>query len=161
MHVHNNDYYKIHNNGDEELIKTVKMFSPTDVERFLFNMQNTANSSAYTNMDTYSIMISSEGIFALKLLNVNQTFPIPLSNAQFTAFKKEYEKKASKITENSITSTRSGKLQKLLIEMLKKYGLENVVGLFEGTVTNSQQGKKKINWSRKTVVDNELINNPC
>ncbi|WP_395052026.1 hypothetical protein [Flavobacterium sp.] len=167
MHVHNNT----NEDETEEGIRyniPVKMISPADINTFISTCQNNANNAGVDNTDTYGIMISSEGIFAIKMLE-NDTFNPEIDNVNLMNIK--YSKKAKEIfNANPSGSTvdkslRKEKLQKLLLSLMKEFGVENKVGLFEGEVTSPEPGQPNlpvINWTRKTLNNNgELLENPC
>lgn len=54
----------------------------------------------------------------------------------------------------------------MLLQLLKDAGLENKIGLFEGTVEN-ELSSINLNWTRKTLSSNstpnnqQLIEEPC
>lgn len=58
---------------------------------------------------------------------------------------------------------RKDKLQKLILGLMKKYNLDNKVGLFEGdSFTEPGENLPTINWTRKTLDNNGiLIETPC
>lgn len=145
-HVHNNDYYK---NG--KLIRTVKMFSPQDLNAFLTNCQTNATNAGLTYNDTYSIMLSSEGVFALKMLKQPTT---SLSRLQYFNFKKDFNDEIQEFaTEEKLNSTN---LQKLFLKLLMKYKLETTVGLYKATNAELTQ------WSWiKTVINDNIVAIPC
>ncbi len=126
----------------------VKIHSPEDIKALLVKCQR--NNVDKTN--AFGVMISDEGIFALSILE-----PIDLSSISTTKWKKfvdNYDIKATEILsdyrETSQAVIRKEKLQKMLLEEFKKLGLENKIGLFEGTVDNTTS-TPEINWQRKKL----------
>ena len=103
-------------------------------------------------------MLSDEGIFALTIID-----PIPqsfLQSPEWTIFKNDFKKEAQKITGNlnSNPTERKDKLQKMLLGLLKKAGLENKIGLFEANIENDIV-EINISWTRKTLAPNSTPNN--
>ncbi len=168
MHVHNNENEVDQDDGSVYIGKTIKMLSPADINVFISTCQEAANNAGVPNTNTYGMMISSEGIFAIKMLE-NDTFNPEIDNVNLMNIK--YSKKAKEIfNANPSGSTvdkslRKEKLQKLLLSLMKEFGVENKVGLFEGEVTSPEPGQPNlpvINWTRKTLNNNgELLENPC
>ena len=158
IHVHNNNYTFINDQGVEFYVKTVKMFSPKDLHTFINGYQEQAAASGISPMETYCMMLSSEGIYAIKILNPNETIDV----FALRAFQKDYKDKSEEIINRNLSlANRKIELQKLFLNLIKKVGLENKVGLFEGTVTPSQTGNK-LNWSRKSLDNNNnIVTNPC
>ena len=168
MHVHNDENEVDQDDGSVYIGKTIKMLSPADINVFISTCQVAANSAGVANTDTYGMMISREGIFAVKMLANDDFFPaienINIMNAKYT-------KKAEKIYEENPSGSlndkqsRKEKLQKLLLSLIKEYGLENRVGIYEGEVTTPEPGQPNlpvINWTRKTLNNNgDLVENPC
>jgi hypothetical protein len=161
MHIHMNDYYKTDVNGDVFLMKPVKNFSPADVFS-LFGCAGYATQNNLSPYDSYAIMLSNEGIFAMNLIDVNISIT-PLIRKKMND---DYDKQ-SKIILKSTTlgsQNRKDKLQKMLLLLMKDCGLENKVALFEAIVTPPSQagGLPTISWVKKTLdVNNNLLITPC
>lgn len=168
MHVHNNKNENEQEDGTIFIRSTVKMLSPADINQFISSCQDVANNTGVPNTDTYGIMISSEGIYAVKMLE-NEPNPNPINNV--VSMNEEYKDEANEIFKKNPSSSsndkaiRKIKLQILLLNKIKKYGLEGKVGLFEADVEAPEPGQPNllvINWTRKTLSNNgELIENPC
>lgn len=162
IHVHNDDW--IDYNNDNNLIQTVKMFSPTDIYTLVVKTRIGALHTGVPIEDTYGIMISSEGIFAMNILA-----PIPQSTLNSIDFEK-FKDKFNNLAEKIITDTgnnlqmRKEKLQKALLNYLKDTGLDNYVGLYERISQPNPINPDipNIKWDRRTLSpNNTLINNPC
>lgn len=151
-HFHNN-HPKQNSNGDE-YDGAVKIQSPGDI----FNLIKKCQPSNSNPKEAYCIMLSDEGIFALTIID-----PIPqsfLQSPEWTIFKNDFKKEAQKITGNlnSNPTERKDKLQKMLLGLLKKAGLENKIGLFEANIENDIV-EINISWTRKTLAPNSTPNN--
>jgi hypothetical protein len=113
-------------------------------------------------------MISNEGVFAVTLLEPFSLDERIQLNSKWIKFEKDYKKESAIIILdlNSNANTRKEKLQKMLLQLLKDSGLENKIGLFEGTVEN-ELSSINLNWTRKTLAPNstpnnqQLIEEPC
>lgn len=83
-------------------------------------------------------MISNEGVFAVTLLEPFSLDERIQLDSKWKTFKTDYDKESEKIIYNlnNNATTRKEKLQKMLLQLLKDAGLENKIGLFEGTVEN-------------------------
>lgn len=167
MHVHNNENEDETDEGVRINIP-VKMFSPADVDVLISSCQSTAIDHDIPKADVYGLMISSEGIFAMNFLD--NEYLENLSAIQYTAFNDKYVIEVKKIYKNypsNSTTHKSGRknaVQKLFLSLLKTYGLQDKVGLYEGTVIPAAPGQTlpKINWTRKTLDENgELTENQC
>lgn len=125
----------------------VKMLSPEDLWTLITDCQR---NSRPEQANAFGVMISDEGIFALTIL---EPFVLPSSfKEEFEEFEKDYKNMADKIIsdnrdldEESIEN-RKEKLQKLMLNGLKKLGLEDKVGLFEG-----EFDLDKLSWRRKKL----------
>lgn len=89
MHVHNDETEIEQEDGSVFIGKSVKMISPADINVFISNCQNTANSNNIANSDTYGIMISREGIFAITML---QSEPNPSQIDNFNDMNKDFDR---------------------------------------------------------------------
>jgi hypothetical protein len=127
----------------------VKIHSPDDIYQLIVNCQRN-NGSEPTN--AFGVMVSDEGIFSLTILEPF-IFDQNLQN-KWKDFEKAYKRKSEKILSDHINSTqaaeRKGKIQQMLLLLLKGLGLENKIGLFEGTVDPTGT-TSKINWERKKL----------
>jgi hypothetical protein len=163
-HIHNNNYIKTDEDGNETEIRTVKIPSPADLFALLSQIKMSAIASNITFQDTYGMMFSSEGIFALTPLSANfDTSVLALSQKDF---RKEYEKKVTKVLKKDSLSSAQRKeaLQKILLQLLKTYGLEGKVGLFEANQEATEPGQTlpNISWTQKSIGPNgELVETPC
>ena len=96
-HVHN-DITII--NGEDHV--SVKMLSPKDLQTFATTCQTDAVSLGLTYSDTYGIMVSSEGTFALKMLSPT----VDVSAIDFDKFRDEYTNKAKELeADDNLNST--------------------------------------------------------
>lgn len=158
-HVHNN-HDTINNEGDE-LDSAVKMLSPDDLGCLLITCQAANINAGLDVTESFGIMLSNEGNFAITLL---EPFTPPLDfNLKWIKFAEKYLFESKKIIENlSLTpEQRKKKLEKMFLEGIKKLGLENKVGLFEGEVTN-QNGTNQLKWTRKALsASNSVVKTPC
>jgi len=127
----------------------VKIHAPLDILALLKKCQRNNDDKT----DAFGVVISDEGIFALSILQ-----PIDLSSISTTKWKEfvdNYGIKTSEIISNTMllpnqVAIRKELMQKYLLKELKKLGLENKIGLFEGTVDTSGLAPK-INWQRKKL----------
>lgn len=168
MHVHNNENEDEDENGVRINI-TVKMFSPyDDLNALLGGCQSTAIAHGISKGDVYGLMISSEGIFAMNFLD--DEYLENLSDEQYAKFQDEYVKETKEIYKNYPSNSTAHKisrkyaLQKLFLSLLKTHGLQDKVGLYEGTVVPPTAGQTlpTIYWKRKTLDENgELTETPC
>ncbi|MCD0468077.1 hypothetical protein [Flavobacterium sp. ENC] len=67
MHTHIDDYDsgKVDSNGEQEISKPIRMFSPSDVKSFIALLDN-AHRNNIPLENVYGMMISSEGDYALR-----------------------------------------------------------------------------------------------
>lgn len=149
-HTHNNDY--VNRNG--KLVNTFKMPSPDDLQ-VLIDHQNNALSQGLSISDAYVIMLSSQGHFAIKLLE--RVDSDVLTKEQWVKFNNEYYKNATKMIEEG--TLNSINLQKMLLSLLKEKGLYDKIALYKATNDEATQ------WSRVTLnpvnPNNAPINTPC
>jgi hypothetical protein len=141
----------------------VKMLSPNDLGSLITNCKNSALIEGLTQQDSYGVMVSNEGIFALTIIGDITPADISIANVKFSEFRKKYNKDASLIILNpNLNKTqRMEALQKMMLAQLKFLGLENKVALFEGNVEPNGIGNT-INWTRKTLDNNnQLIETQC
>nr|WP_298660733.1 hypothetical protein [uncultured Flavobacterium sp.] len=164
-HVHNN-HMVVDENGNDEYDGGVKILSPADVGALITTCQTAAENAAINPTEAFGVMISNEGIFAITLLEPLSINEIGQFNSNLAVFKKEYELKAGNIVKNpNLDATgRKNALQKMLLSLLKKYGLENKVGLFEGEAQDNFDSYD-INWTKKalnpTNPDAAPVETPC
>lgn len=125
----------------------VKIHSPDDIYKLIVECQRN-NGTDPTN--AFGVAISDEGIYALTILE-----PLILDyNLQmmWPNFEQQYKNLSTKIIADTMEANEIGnrkvRMQKMLLNLLKDLGLENKIGLFEGTVDNSGSAPK-INWQRK------------
>lgn len=157
-HTHPNRL-KVDING-ESYNGNVKIHAPLDILALLKKCQ----SNNLVKTDAFGVVISDEGIFALTILE-----PIELTSISITKWKEfedTYDIKTSEIISNTMllpnqVAIRKELMQKYLLKELKKLGLENKIGLFEGTIDNSGLAPK-INWQRKKLnTSGSLTNEDC
>ncbi len=157
-HVHNNNP-KVDEDG-LSYDGTVKILSPKDVVELITTLQ-TNNGS--TPQNTFISMVSSDAIYALTLLE-----QIPITT-NMNLNSKEYEKMfildAINIlddfrgTSPEQIDARNTQLKKLLFNYLKKMGIDNKVGLFQGEYDANEN---RIKWKKiKIDNNNNLIETPC
>lgn len=162
-HTHTNWNTSVDADGNEIVNSTVKMPSPADLIQLLTKCKSNALLSNVPYTDTYGMMFSSEGIFAIKPLQANFD-TITLNDSQ-KDFQKEYEEIAKEILLNNQNTVEQRKelLQKMFLNLLKKHGLEGKVGLFEATSeTDLESVLPKITWKQKTLNANgDLIETEC
>jgi hypothetical protein len=100
-------------------------------------------------------MISNEGVFAISILD-----NVPLDanlNVLLAKFKKFYDIKAQDFVNNYPNSTpdsRKKYLEKMFLKGLKKFGFENKIAFFEGTVENQDNSNvdiMNIKWTKKNL----------
>ncbi|NQY28327.1 MAG: hypothetical protein HRT69_02540 [Flavobacteriaceae bacterium] len=147
-HVHNN-HPKVSPDGTP-YDSAIKILSPGDIGNLITKIKN---ANGPTPENGFVIMISNESIFAISLL---ETFA---QTAEFQnkwrTFQKVYKEKARGFIEDFTTAnSRKDALEKMFLFELKKLGLENTIGLFEGTVENETDpniNNYEINWTRKTL----------
>lgn len=137
----------------------VKIHAPNDILKLIKNCQR----NNVDKTDAFGIVISDEGIFALSIL---ETIDLSLVSPKWQRFIKNYNDESQTILSNTMLEQnavllRKEKLQKMLLNELKKLGLENKIGLFEGTIDNSSL-VPKINWQRKKLdASGNLTNEDC
>lgn len=157
-HIHNNNIKLIE--GDS-LDVTVKMLSPADLWTLIKNCQTACTNNGASATDAFGVMVSNEGIFAISML---ESFSPngPDFNEKWFKFVRNYKEKSKEIIHNKLLSPiqRKTKLEKMFLQELKKLGLDNKIGFFEGTVT-TEAGVKKLNWTKKTLNSNSVVENPC
>ncbi len=165
-HVHNN--ISVTTESGDELDVNVKMPSPVDLSTLISTCSNSQINANSNPREAFGVMISNEGIFAITLLEPFSLNERTQLNSKWIKFEKDYIKMAKEIilNFNNNASTRKDKLQKMLLQLLKDAGLENKIGLFEGTVEN-ELSSINLNWNRKILAPNstpnnqQLIEEPC
>ncbi len=159
MHIHNNNYITVDDDGNEEMNYTIKMLSPGDIGSLIGAASNSII-GGLSPYEAYGLMLSNEGIFSVNLTDINVDIsPIMMAEMDFS-----YSLRASKIfKETSANSTeRKEELQKMLLGLLKEKGLGDKIALFEGEVEQEPGQLPKINWTRKTIDSNgNLVETPC
>ena len=161
-HVHNNKP-KVKPDGTN-YDGAVKVPSPVDLSLLLGIIQNANNP---TPENGFVISVSDEGIYAITLLE-----PVSFTLEQdllWNDFIDKYESIAANIIEDiSNLSNRKKALEKMFLKELKKIGIDNKIGFFEGTVENETDpdiNNYNIKWSRKKLkkvfLGYTLKNTPC
>jgi len=158
-HIHNN-LPKISENGNS-YDGRVKILSAGDIRTLIKSQINNEDP-----LDSFVVMASDEGIFAITILEPINTNILSMNAwLDFIVEMKEDEKKIIE-NENYSPNRRKKELQLLLLNKVKKMGLENKIGLFEGkqiNLDNTNINTFAVNWTRKTLsLDNkEIIPTPC
>lgn len=149
-HVHN--IHMVIDEDGNEYDGGIKILSPEDVGALITTCQTASENAAINPTEAFGVMISNEGIFAITLLEPLSINEIGQFNSNLAVFKIEYELKAGNIVQNpNLDATgRKNALQKMLLSLLKKYGLENKVGLFEGEAQDNFDSYD-INWTKKAL----------
>lgn len=161
-HVHNNKPKE--NDAGEQYDAAVKILSPEDLKQLIGVCRRANMFYNLPETDSFGVMVSDEGIFCISIIDELSSAEIHTFLQNLGKFEKEYirvgKKIATKYSELS-ENQRKEMLQKMFLKGLKKLGLENKIGLFEGEVTNVS-GTDILNWTRKTLNDSEeIIPNPC
>jgi hypothetical protein len=156
-HVHNKDEQE---DGDVGIIDVnVKIHSPLDIYKLLKHCKQSCLDAGGVGEDAFGITMSNMGIFSLNIIDAN--FDFNLVMLELNVFAKKYEKKADEIIKSNMSSTNKKEaLQTMLLNGLKSMGLENKVGLFEGTAPTGANNTS-ISWTRKTIVGETLTTTPC
>ena len=127
----------------------VKIFSVADLQNLitLLQLNNT------DPKDAFATMISNEAIYSITILE-----PIALDTLfrqKFRKFTEDYKIEAKNIIEGFHSKeVRNDLLKIMFLKGVKKMGLENKIGLFEGTIENETAtniSDYKINWERKKI----------
>jgi hypothetical protein len=146
VHSHND----LHSNPDGSTVPTVKMLSPPDLQALVIAAQNYAGNQGLTSNSTYGMMVSSDGVFAIKML----TQDIDLSYMEWNKFLLDYRDESDELYKND--NLNSSNVQKMFLRFLKKYAIDANVGLFKATNNDATQ------WSRITLnPDGTLTETPC
>jgi hypothetical protein len=151
-HVHQN-LPKVSPNGTA-YDGRVKILSVGDlsilIKRFQLNNTNPK--------DAFLVMLSDEAIYSITILE-----PIAIDailEQKLLEFEIEYDAKAKAIISGFYSvESRNKYLQKMFLKGIKKMGLENKIGFFEGTIENETAtdiNDYKINWERKKLKDTFL-----
>jgi len=145
-HTHQNDYI----DGNGELIHTVKIFSKNDLVSFLGKCQISARAKGISYTETYGIVITSQGSYALKML-VGGIF---VNAIDWERFEKKYNADSQKLIDEDNLNAPS--VEKMLLRLLKKHGLNDKIGLYKATDPALTQ------WGRITLSNEEnLTITPC
>ncbi len=145
-------------NGDQ-YDAAVKIHSPKDLLTLIKCQNNNLDPK-----DSFAVVISNEGIFAL---SITEKIIIDSNlNSNWQKFVESYETESQFIVANPNFNSEERKkaLQKLLLEKLKKLGLQDKLALFEGQVENKESNDfnlYNINWTKITLDKNKLKRNPC
>lgn len=100
------------------------MFSPEDVHTFNYIAQYTSEDLGLTYQDSYAMMISSQGTYALKMIK-----PLDFDEyIDYDKFNKEFARDANRINLNNPDN-----LKKMFLKYLKLYNLDDYIGLYEAT----------------------------
>lgn len=126
VHVHNDDWYL---NG--VLQRTTKMLSVQDLYTLAVPMKENAQTLNVPIEDTYAMMLSSEGIFAIKITDVTFNF----ANIEWNNFIAKYWKSVNKLATDDNMNPVTLKI--MLLNLMKDFGLYDKMQLLEGTVNSS------------------------
>ena len=165
MHVHNNDFTKDDINGDQVTIKTSKNPSAQDLITFVGTMQTRAYQQSVPMSETYGMTISSLGIFCFKVkastLNDLQAITNQ-SGIDWNKFKRDCDRLTKEIYKKNLTDAQKLNLAlEMILKMMKDKGLDQVVGLYEGTATTNGS-LTNIDWKEKVLdANNALTEIPC
>ena len=134
-------------------IRPVKMFSPGDIRTFSESIQEGAAFNNLSHLDTYGIMLTSEGIFAIKMLT-----PIPATvNIDWDEIIKDYKGEIELLKE--FDNLQTNDLKKMFLKLLKKHNLENNIGLFEGKIIPEISDTPI--WNKLYLEGNKVKKTPC
>ena len=165
MHVHNNDFTKDDINGNQITIKTSKNPSAQDLITFVGTMQTRAYQQSVPMSETYGMTISSLGIFCFKVkastLNDLQAITNQ-SGIDWNKFKRDCDRLTKEIYKKNLTDAQKLNLAlEMILKMMKDKGLDQVVGLYEGTATTNGS-LTNIDWKEKVLdANNALTEIPC
>lgn len=165
IHVHVNDYSLIDNYGDQIPIKTAKIPSASDLSTFI-QIQLKAYQLGVPISETYGMTLSSQALFSFKVKTSNYTEfanTVNSTGIDWKKFNKDCDYETKQILDNNSLNDvqKLTVMQKLILKMIKDYGLSSLIGLYQGTVTGSG-ATTAINWSEKILNDtNELDEIPC
>jgi hypothetical protein len=165
MHVHNDDYEYIDNNGELQIMYTAKIPSAADLIAFLSSMQVRALQQGIPANLTYGLTISSTGIYSFKL-KVNDytaiTNIVNNSGIDWNKFQDDLDNKTKDILkENLPQQEEKAKTEKLMLQKLKECHLDQLVGLYEGTSMGSDL-YAGVSWKEKYLDENDnLQSKPC
>lgn len=145
-HVHQDNYIL---NGVE--ITNIKMFSPADILALADTCLNYATSIGLTASDTYGIMVSSEGTYALKMLT--PTINITTEQSYWDEFTREYTRQATDLmSEGDLNPTN---IKIIFLNLLKVKGFYNNIGLYRATNDDFTE------WSRVVLDGTTPHEQPC
>ena len=155
MHDHTN-FGGVDNEGNQLI--SIKNFSPKDIQSLMGACQTNATNLNVPLNDIYSVVLSSEGIFAMNLLSppVSNT----LTYADWKLFRDEYAKDCKEFFDNGVLNNTH--VKKKLLQLLKKFHLDDKVALFEANFTASDPTTPK--WNRLTLNplnSNIVVPTPC
>ncbi|MFC4739824.1 hypothetical protein ACFO3U_07445 [Flavobacterium ponti] len=146
-HVHNNNI-KTKSDGST-YDANVKMLSPKDLYLLMFAFRPNNPDP----LDTFHIMQSNEGIFAITIIDI-APFTVEQRNFLFN-WNKEFEEIAKEIIETWNTSNaRKNALAKMFLNGLKEAGLEDKIAFFEGEIENASDtniNNYNIKWTRNKL----------
>lgn len=156
-HVHNNQP-TLYPNGIT-IDTGVKILSPADIQVLTDDMlnNNTANGT-FAPSDTFAVMISNEGIFAITPV----VDYITILKEDYDKFDAEYYKRAKYIlldkrTTYNTAEKRKKALEKMMLQLIDETpGLKRKLQLFEGNAsdpTKIKWTKKSLNSSNPNIVD--------
>ena len=176
MNVHEDaiNFTHVHNNKpttDEDGVpfdEAVKMLSPGDIRVLINRCTYNASLAGGSPLDSFATMISNEGIFSLNIINPNfSTIEQGNFNEKFKKIEKYYLGEVREIIENNKSSTpaailkRKEQMQIMMLKLIKEYGLENNIALYEAQVV-SIGTTKVIKWSQKTINNSGVLGAiPC
>ncbi|QIY91898.1 hypothetical protein [Chryseobacterium gallinarum] len=104
LHTHVDDYTFTNTDGDEEIRKGIKMFSPADVAYFM-NMLKNAQDAGRPLSDVYAVMVTSKGNYEIRFTG-NQYQLKTFTDAQVKVFRDLYKAEMIKSTDLELTFLR-------------------------------------------------------
>jgi hypothetical protein len=125
-HVHNDDYIE---NG--VVHKTIKMLAVKDLYTVAVTMKENAQTLNVPIEDTYGMMLSSEGIYAIKITDVTSDF----TTIEWNKLIAKYNKSVNILAEDDNLNPTALKI--MLLNLMKDFGLYDKMQLFEGTANSA------------------------
>jgi len=160
-HVHNNQP-TLYPNGIT-IDTGVKILSPGDIDVLSNNMlNNNTTNGTFAPSDTFAVMISNEGIFAI-VPTVDYIFVLKedYDNFDFEYYLRSLEILVNKRDIYNTAEKRKKALEKMLLQLIDETpGLKGKLELFEGNASDPT----KIKWTKKSLNSsnpNNVDQTPC
>jgi hypothetical protein len=152
-HVHNTEFVVLDSNGDPKIY--IPIPSGDDLYGFCTTYQTNAWSQNVASQDTCQLTIQTEDKGTFAFMSLVETLDCSDSILfDFGKLKSDYYERAKKLIENDNLNNSSAR--KMLLNLMKKNGLYDLVGLYLATNTEKTQ------WSRLTLNSSgEIIPIPC